>query len=91
MGLDQIDQVHLLEAIHDWTEVLDGAYAIYLDYSKAFDSVPRERLLAKLRAYGENQKVLPWIWYFLFDRTQRALVKCKLSPAVNSEYFKTLC
>ena len=43
---------------------------IYLDYSKAFDSVPHERLMAKLGSYGIDLKVQRWIRNFLLDRMQ---------------------
>jgi len=42
---------NLLEAFEKWTEYLDagnGTDIIYLDYTKAFDTVPHERLLTKL-------------------------------------------
>ncbi len=34
---------------------------IFLDFAKAFDKVPRERLLEKLRAHGVRGKVLSWM------------------------------
>ena len=51
----------LLEVIKDWTDILDNGKSldvVYLDYKKAFDSVPYERLLSKLYAYGIRGKVL---------------------------------
>ncbi len=39
--------------------------AIYLDFRKAFDFVPIERLLAKTKSYGINGKLLQWIKSFL--------------------------
>ena len=42
-----------------------------LDFSKAFDTVPHNRLLTKLKHYGNT---LPWIREFLTNRTQRVLV-----------------
>ena len=35
--------------------------AIYLDFAKAFDTVPHSRLLGKLRSYGINGNILKWI------------------------------
>ena len=43
---------------------------IYTDFSKAFDSVPHERLFLKLEAMGIKGDVLYWIKSFLRGRTQ---------------------
>ena len=43
---------------------------IYFDFAKAFDSVPHERLLGKLKSYGINGKVLEWLKAFLSNRCQ---------------------
>ena len=34
---------------------------IYFNFAKAFNSVPHERLLGKLKSYGINGKILEWI------------------------------
>jgi len=47
---------------------------IYLDFSKAFDSVLHERLLLKLRAYGIHGNILEWIKSFLSGRKQNVVV-----------------
>jgi len=44
--------------------------AILLDFSKAFDKVPHQRLLAKLQHYGVRGQLLEWISDFLKGRTQ---------------------
>ena len=67
----------LLEVIHDLSQALDKdscVDVIYLDYSKAFDSVSHEGLMAKLGSYGIDRKVQRWIRNFLLDRTQRVVV-----------------
>ena len=53
--------------------------AIYLDYQKAFDTVPHRRLIHKLRAYGIVGSTLAWIESFLSGRTQRVAVNGVLS------------
>ena len=47
---------------------------IYLDFSKTFDSVPHQRLIHKLKAYGIGEKLLRWIASFLTDRKQRVVL-----------------
>ena len=68
---------NLLATLDSWTESLDhGAPvdAIYLDFSKAFDSVPHYRLLEKLKMYGIGHELLLWIKDFLIGRRQRVNV-----------------
>ena len=47
---------------------------IYLDFAKAFDKVPHQRLLQKLSAYGIKGKVYNWIKRFLSNRKQRVVI-----------------
>ena len=63
----------LLDTLDFWTNVLDDGGnldAVYMDFRKAFDSVPHRRLLHKIRALGVTGKVHAWITDFLRDRTQ---------------------
>ena len=67
----------LLIALNYWTESLEQGVpvdVIYLDFSKAFDSVLHERLLLKLRAYGIHGNILEWIKSFLSGRKQNVVV-----------------
>ena len=52
----------------------EGCYILYLDYSKAFDTVPHERLLRKLEVVDIAGKILNWIVNFLHCRQQRVVV-----------------
>jgi hypothetical protein len=45
-----------------------------LDFQKAFDKVPHERLLVKCRALGIRGKVLDWISEWLTNRRQRVAI-----------------
>ena len=59
---------------------------IYLDFSKAFDSVPYRRLLKKLEAHGIKGKILSWIKDFLIGRKQQVVVngiKSKKSDVIS--------
>ena len=63
----------LLVTINEWMYNLDNGVpvdAAYLDFRKAFDSVPHKRLLCKLKGYGIDGNLLKWIGDFLSDRTQ---------------------
>jgi endonuclease/exonuclease/phosphatase family metal-dependent hydrolase len=67
----------LLEVLDDWTAALDSNTSIdviYLDFAKAFDTVPHQRLLSKLTSYGIKGKVHNWIRDFLSHRRQRVCV-----------------
>ena len=47
---------------------------IMLDFAKAFDKVPHQRLLLKLKAYGLSDDFLAWIKSFLSNRKQRVIL-----------------
>ena len=60
--------------------------AIYLDFSKAFDTVPHRRLLGKLESYGVQGEILEWINSFLKDRVQQVVVngsKSGIAPVIS--------
>ena len=76
----------LLECMEEWTEMVEKGNAfdvIYTDFSKAFDSVPHERLLAKLRNIGIKGKLLSWIRSFLQDRIQCVGIKGSTIQFIN--------
>ena len=50
-----------------------------LDFSKAFDRVPHERLFCKLDYYGIRGTYLQWIKEFLTDREQRVIIDNEFS------------
>ena len=67
----------LVEVLDDWSKALESGHSIdvlYLDFKKAFDSVPHHRLLYKLRCYGVRGKLLAWIEGFLTTRSQQVTV-----------------
>ena len=54
---------------------------VYLDFSKAFDTVPHRRLIGKLEAYGIGGSLLSWISSFLMGRSQKVSVNDSLSSS----------
>jgi len=60
----------------DWTAQLDSRekvdviYNIYTDFAKAFDTVPHQRLLHKLKTYNIDTDLVLWITDFLCNRKQ---------------------
>jgi len=73
---------NLLETFENWTTALDEGYGLdvlFLDYRKAFDTVSHRRLIAKLREYGVDGKLLKWIQDFLSSRKSRVGVRGSFS------------
>ena len=56
--------------------------AIYLNFAKAFDSVPHEWLLKKVEALGIESDTLQWIRDFLVGRHQRVSMNGSVSDRV---------
>ena len=52
---------------------------IYLDFKKAFDTVPHKRLLEKIKSYGILGNIYNWIEDFLSNRTQKVRVNNQYS------------
>ena len=67
----------LMSLIEKWKESVDsgGAFgALLTDLSEAFDCLPHELLIAKLNAYGFDEKALKLIHSYLSSRKQRVKV-----------------
>ena len=73
---------NLLEYLETLTRLVDEGHSVdvlYLDFRKAFDVVPKERLLAKMHSIGVRDKVLGWVREWLTDRTQKVVLNGKES------------
>ena len=74
--------LQLLNVMKEWTHALDLGKSIdiiYMDFKKAFDKVPRQRLIYKIRALGINEEITLWIKDYLTDRTQKVVINGKRS------------
>ena len=56
---------------HDKNKQVD---MLILDFTKAFDTVPHQRLLKKLKHYGIDSNLHRWISSWLTERTQQVVV-----------------
>lgn len=73
---------NLLEALNIWSEAMMHDIPIdilFLDYAKAFDSVPHKRLLKQVQSFGINGQALEWINSFLTNRRQQVRANGELS------------
>nr|VZI46391.1 unnamed protein product [Spirometra erinaceieuropaei] len=77
---------NLLQSLQRWTRALDDRHAVhiaFIDFQKAFDTVPHQRLLHKLKKIGIGGNFLKWIENFLVGRHQVVCVgRGKSDPAM---------
>ena len=77
-------ETQLLLTINDISKQVDQNSTItmaILDFSKAFDKVPHQRLLSKLSAYGIDGNLLAWFSSFLSNRIQRVVCDGEVSDS----------
>ena len=68
----------LIHLFHEWAKALDkhlSTNVIFLDFEKAFNSVPHNRLLLKLERFGITGSLLSWLSNFLLGRSQRVVIE----------------
>ena len=78
----QVCIIQLLKVFDDWSRYIDSDIpvdTIFLDFRKAFDSVPHKRLLMKIEKLGINGNILKWVTDFLHNRQQRVIINGKSS------------
>ena len=67
------------EEITKWVDEGSPVDIIYLDFQKAFDKVPHQRLILKLKSHGIGISIINWIEQWLTDRRQRVVVDGEVS------------
>ena len=68
-----------LESVTASVDAKQNVDTVYLDFAKALDKVPHQRLLCKLRTHGIDGVVCDWIAAWLKDRWQRVRLEGKHS------------
>ena len=67
------------EEITKWADEGSPVDVIYLDFQKAFDKVPHQRLILKLKSHGMGNSIINWIEQWLKDRRQSVVVDGEVS------------
>ena len=74
----------LLEATDAWSVNIDNGLlngVVFIDLTKAFDTIDHEIILRKMSYLGVDQAAIKWFSSYLSGRTQRCSVNGKLSTA----------
>ena len=74
---DRSCQTNLISFYEEVSSRLDSGESmdvVYLDFSKAFDTVPHKRLVYKMRMLGLGENVCKWVSNWLSDRKQRVVI-----------------
>ncbi len=67
----------LLSTTQDWFQLLEKGMevgAVFFDFKKAFDTVPHQLLMDKLRDLGLNPQIVKWVQNYLANRRQQVVV-----------------
>ena len=84
LGYSHKSQVIMIcQDIVDCMDNGDRNDAIVIDFSKAFNLIPHDRLLMKIAISGMDWRVVAWVREFLLGRAQRVKVGRQLSEEVR--------
>ena len=67
------------------TKILDDgdvADVLYLDFAKAFDKVPHQRLICKMKSLNIAGEIIAWIQAWLSGRKQRVVLNGQQSDLI---------
>ena len=79
-------ETQLVTTVHDLLGKFDVGAQIdigILDFSKAFDTVPHQKLLHKMRQYGVDGNINAWLCDFLTNRKMKVVTDGEESDAVT--------
>ena len=73
------NMICFFEEITKWVDEGSPEDIIYLDFQKAFDKVPHQRVILKLKSHGIGISIINWIEQWLTDMRQRVVVDGEVS------------
>ena len=68
-----------LREITKWVDDGSPVDVIYLDFQKAFDKVPHQRLIRKLKSHDFGNSIINWVEQWLTDRRLMVVVDGEVS------------
>ena len=71
--------IHFTKNLYNQLDRSNHVLSIFVDFCKAFDTVPHDVLLKKLEFYGIRGTLNSWFQDYLNNRTQQTLVNSNLS------------
>ncbi|PKU41649.1 rna-directed dna polymerase from mobile element jockey- hypothetical protein [Limosa lapponica baueri] len=71
----QTNLIAFYDGMTGWIDERRAVDVVYLDFSKAFDTVSHSILIAKLRKCGLDEWTVKWIEKWLKDRAQRVMIR----------------
>ena len=77
------------DSMNAWSENIDNGLlnsVVFIDLTKAFDTIDHEIILRKMSHLGVDQAAIKWFSSYLSGRTQRCNVSDKLSSAGTLSY-----
>jgi len=77
--------VQFMDQVSKAVDEGDSVDILYLDFAKAFDKVPHQRLVEKLKGKEIDKRVVSWINNWLSGRTQKVCIKGEKSDDSNVE------
>ncbi|KAF7247306.1 putative COX1/OXI3 intron 1 protein [Varanus komodoensis] len=83
----QTNLVEFYDKVSRWLDGGDAADVVYLDFSKAFDKVPHDIIVEKLRSFGIYQSTVRWIRAWLTDRKQKVTISGECHMEVGRDLF----
>ena len=72
----------LICLLEEWREGLDNNFvkeSVFMDLSKAFDRIPHDLLIAKLKAYSFDDYLVHYLYSYLDNRKQCVHINIKKS------------
>jgi len=70
-----LTNMFFLKDVTKWVDKCSPIDIIYLDFQKAFDKVPHQRKLLKLKYHGIGKGIIKWIEKWQIDRRHRVVVE----------------